>query len=67
MEWRGARRGDRLAAVLHYCTSLPQRGGGVAVGGTGNSVEGGGPTTTGVSSELTETVTVTVGGPLHIK
>jgi hypothetical protein len=33
-----------------YCTTPPQRGG-VAVGGTGNSVEGGGPTTTGVSSE----------------
>jgi hypothetical protein len=34
-----------------YCAPLPQRGG-VAVGGTGDSVEGGGPTTTGVSSEL---------------
>ncbi len=45
-EWRGARRGDRPAAVLHP----PTPEGGVAVGGTGNSVEGGGPTTTGVSS-----------------
>ncbi len=34
-----------------YCAPLPQRGG-VAVGGIGDSVEGGGPTTTGVSSEL---------------
>jgi hypothetical protein len=31
----------------------PTPEGGVAVGGTGNRVEGGGPTTTKVSSELT--------------
>ncbi len=36
-----------------YTATLPQRGG-VAVGGTGNRVEGGGPTTTRVSSELNE-------------
>jgi hypothetical protein len=49
-EWHGTRRGDGPAAVLHPPTP---EGGGVAVGGTGNSVEGGGPTTTGVSSETT--------------
>ncbi len=36
---------------LYWWPPLPQRGG-VAVGGTGNRVEGGGPTTMGVSSEL---------------
>ncbi len=47
--WRGARLGDRPAAILHHPTP---EGGGVAVGGTGSSVDGGGPSTTGVSSEL---------------
>ncbi len=45
-------------AVRYLTLSLPgwlaydPRGGGVAVGGTGDRVEGGCPTTTGVSSEL---------------
>ncbi len=47
-EWRGARRGDRPAAEHPPAPS----GGGVAVGGTHNSVERGDPTTTGVSTEL---------------
>jgi hypothetical protein len=51
VEWRGARRGDRPAAeLLHPLT--PLGGGGVAVGGTLNSVERGDPSTTGVSREL---------------
>ncbi len=47
--------GPGKVTVRHlYCTPLPQRGGGVAAGGTGDSVEGGGPTTTGVSSKLND-------------
>jgi hypothetical protein len=59
--WRGARRDDRPAAVLH---PPPPEGGGETDGGAGSSVEGGGPTTTGVSSELTTGVSseLTVGG-----
>ncbi len=49
-EWRGARLGDRPAAIL-VSPPTPE-GGGVAVSGTGDRVEKGCPTTARVSSEL---------------
>jgi hypothetical protein len=48
----GVGPGWETVLQLYWWPPYP-RGGGVAVGGTGNRVEGGGPTTTRVSSELT--------------